>query len=350
MIVCWYTPPLQAHHTCAIIPLQAPCIIFIDEFDGLGKSRSYSGVGDDESVHTINQLLTEMDGFEDNTGVVVMAATNRPASLDKALIRPGRFDRIVHLPLPNLDGRVGILQVHCRNKTLAQDVDLRKIARAAAGFTGAELMNLVNTAAVISVRQGHGALTDADLFEALELQQQEKVSKEGGGMPASDDDIVPPALRRSIAVYEAAKVLVAHVTPHFDEIAKVTLCPGGAATAFTYFVPSEEHIESGVVSRGYMEARLVVAMAGRCAERLVLGDGHISMGGAADLEMANNIAREMVYRFVQSWFLCMLHDDVVLVTDSVLRENNRVLTCCWTWLLTLFYPGVASTSAWALST
>lgn len=255
-------------------------------------------------MHTVNQLLTEMDGFEDNTGVVVMAATNRPASLDKALIRPGRFDRIVHLPLPNLDGRVGILEVHCRNKKIAGDVDLRKIARAAAGFTGAELMNLVNTAAVISVRQGHSAINDADMFEALELQQEEKVSKQGGHMPASDDDIVPPALRRNIAVYEAAKVLVAQATPNFDEIAKVTLCPGGAATAFTYFVPSEEHIESGVVSQGYMEARLVVCMAGRCAERLVLGDAYISTAGAADLDMANNIAREMVYRYV--WWLMLL--------------------------------------------
>lgn len=271
--------------------------MFIDEFDGLGKSRSYSSVGDDESVHTINQLLTEMDGFEDNTGVVVMAATNRPSSLDKALIRPGRFDRIIHLPLPNLDGRVGILQVHAKGKTLAPDADLRKIARAAAGFTGAELMNLMNIAAIVSVRQGHSAITDADLFEALETQQEEKLTKAGGGkQQVYEDDIVPPAMRRSIAVYEAAKVLTAFLTPHFDEVAKVSICPGGAPTGYSYFVPSEERLEAGVVTRGFMEAKLVVCMAGRCAERLVLGDAYISTMGAADLEMANNIAREMVYR------------------------------------------------------
>lgn len=129
----------------------APCILFIDEFDGIGQKRSSEG--SDESVHTINQLLTEMDGFEDNTGVIVIAATNRPNALDAALTRPGRFDRIVHLPLPNIDGRVEILLVHSRDKVLGDDVDFRRVSRATAGFTGAQLMNLMNQAAIVAVRQ-----------------------------------------------------------------------------------------------------------------------------------------------------------------------------------------------------
>lgn len=273
----------------------SPCILFIDEFDGLGKARQYGGGGNDESVHTINQLLTELDGFEDNTGVVVMAATNRPAALDEALTRPGRFDRIVHLPLPNMEGRIGILKVHARDKKISEDLDFSKLARATAGFTGAELMNLMNQAAIVAARQRQACIGNQEVFEALEKIHRDKL---GGGEKAVmfDQDIVPPRMRRTIAIYEAAKALIGYITPGYDEIQRVSVCPSGLATGYTYFLPSEERLESRVTTRSFMESRIVVALAGRCAERLLLGDPNVSTAGAADLELANNVAREMVYR------------------------------------------------------
>jgi cell division protease FtsH len=287
-------PPHTPPHPIFFAP-QAPCILFIDEFDGLGKARQYGGAGNDESVHTINQLLTEMDGFEDNTGVVVMAATNRPAALDQALTRPGRFDRIVHLPLPNVEGRVGILRVHARDKRMDAGLDYPKVARATAGFTGAELMNLMNQAAILAARQGQPCIGEAEVFAALEKVHRDKMA---GGQAAVnfEQDVIPPAMRRTIAVYEAARALTGHLTPAYDEIQRVSVCPGGLATGYTYFLPQEERLESRVVTRGYMESRMVVALAGRCAERLVLGEGAVSTAGAADLELANGVAREMVYR------------------------------------------------------
>ncbi|KAL4452773.1 hypothetical protein ABPG75_008435 [Micractinium tetrahymenae] len=274
----------------------APCILFIDEFDGIGKARSYGGGGNDESVHTINQLLTEMDGFEDNTGIVVMAATNRPSALDQALTRPGRFDRIVHLPLPNVEGRVGILKVHARDKKVDPNLDFAKIARATAGFTGAELMNLMNQSAIVAVRQQQPFISEAEVFEALEKIHRDKLGRGGTAAVNYESDIVPPTMRKTIAVYEAARALVGYITPRFDEIQRVSVCPGGVATGYTYFLPLEETLESRIITKGYMEAKMVVAMAGRCAERLVLGEGNVSTAGAADLEHANNIAREMVFR------------------------------------------------------
>lgn len=273
----------------------APCILFIDEFDGLGKARQYGGAGNDESVHTINQLLAEMDGFEDNTGVVVMAATNRPAALDQALTRPGRFDRIVHLPLPNVEGRVGILQVHARDKKIDPNMDFTKLARATAGFTGAELMNLMNQSAIIAARQKQPYISNDEAFEALEKIHREKM---GGSITATEveKDSIPERMRRTIAIYEAARALIGYITPNFDEIQRVSACPGGLATGHTYFLPMEERLESRVTTRAYLESRMVVAIAGRCAEQLVLGEANISTAGAADLELANSIAREMVYR------------------------------------------------------
>ncbi|KAK9821723.1 hypothetical protein WJX81_004862 [Elliptochloris bilobata] len=277
---------------------RAPCILFIDEFDGIGQQRSYSAMGNDESVQTINQLLTEMDGFDDNTGVVVMAATNRPAALDSALTRPGRFDRVIHLPLPNLEGRVEILQVHARGKKLAEGIDFKRVARATAGSTGAELMNVMNTAGMVAVRRGAKVITEDDIFQALENIQQEKLGAAGSGGSGRlyDDDIVPPVMRKGIAVYEAARALMGLITPHYDEISKVSVCPGGVPTGYTYFIPQEELLESRVMTRGYMEARMVVSLAGRCAERMVLGESRVSTAGARDLDAANNVAREMVYR------------------------------------------------------
>mmetsp|Transcript_28408 Transcript_28408/g.50750 ORF Transcript_28408/g.50750 Transcript_28408/m.50750 type:complete len:912 (-) Transcript_28408:144-2879(-) len=274
----------------------SPCILFIDEFDGLGKQRSYGGAaGNDESVHTINQLLTEMDGFEDNTGVVVMAATNRPASLDNALTRPGRFDRIIHLPLPNQQGRVEIMAVHTRDKEVDPGVDFSRVARATAGFTGAELMNLMNQSAIVAVRQSRKSITEDDVFEALEKIHMERMGR-GGQSITYEEDIVPPLMRRNIAVYECAKALLAHVTPNYEELSKMSVCPGGVPTSYSYFIPQEAHLETQVVTRAYMESKLAVLMAGRVAERTLLGEDYISTAGANDLEVANDVAREMIFR------------------------------------------------------
>eukprot|EP00884_Botryococcus_braunii_P011923 jgi/Botrbrau1/20731/Bobra.0058s0059.1 len=198
----------------------APCILFIDEFDGIGQQRSYSAMGNDESVQTINQLLTEMDGFEDNAGVIVMAATNRPASLDSALTRPGRFDRVIHMPLPDLEGRMAILKVHSRDKKVSPEINYNRVSRACAGFTGAQLMNLMNVAAIVTVRRGGPVITEADVFQALENIQLEKA---GGPTLAAvvDGDKIPPQKRRQVAVFEASKALIAYITPGSDEIGKV---------------------------------------------------------------------------------------------------------------------------------
>jgi len=274
----------------------APCILFVDEFDGLGKKRSYGGMGgNDESVHTVNQLLTEMDGFEDNTGVVVMAATNRPAALDEALTRPGRFDRIIHLPLPNLEGRVAILEVHSRDKKLSPDVNLEKIARATAGFTGAQLMNLMNLSAMAAVRQHEEVITEGDIFDALEDMHMEEAGR-GGQMMDYDEAIVPPVMRRHIAIYEAAKALVGSLLPGYDTLSKVTICPGGLPTGFSYFIPQEELLETRITTRSYMESKIVSLLAGRVGERLMIGPRNITPAGAGDLEVANIIARDMVFR------------------------------------------------------
>eukprot|EP00210_Caulerpa_lentillifera_P005084 g4856.t1 len=271
----------------------APCILFIDEFDSIGQRRSSDG--SDESVHTINQLLTEMDGFEDNSGVIVVAATNRPSALDTALTRPGRFDRVVHLPLPNVKGRVEILQVHARDKVLAKEVDFSRVSRATAGFTGAQLMNLMNQSAVMAVRRRRDVITEMDIFDALEDLLMEKRNR-GYMSRTYDQDIVPEHLRKAIAIYEAGKVLIGLMSPAYDEVYKVSVCPGGVPTGSTFFLPREDRLESRVVTRAYMESQMVVCLAGRCTERMLLGDANVSTAGAADLNRANAVAKEMVYR------------------------------------------------------
>jgi len=306
----------------------SPCILFIDEFDGLGKQRSFGGEmgGSDESVHTINQLLTEMDGFEDNTGVVVMAATNRPASLDTALTRPGRFDRIIHLPLPNLRGRMEIMAVHSRDKKISPDVDFEKIARATAGFTGAQLMNLMNQAAITAVRQDKQVIDEVDLFDALEGIHLEAVGRAGLTVEY-EDDIIPPLLRRQIAIYEAAKAFMGCITPEYDDLSKVSICPGGVPTSYTYFIPSEEFLETKIMTRAYMESRLVVLLAGRVAERLLLGDDRVSPAGAGDLEAANEIAREMIFRCGFSRRLgpvALMDDDERFINQASSRQIANI--------------------------
>lgn len=235
-----------------------------------------------------------MDGFDDNTGVVVMAATNRPASLDAALTRPGRFDRMIVLPLPDVVGRAAILRVHARGKRVEQGVDFDRIARTTAGFTGAMLMALMNAAALVAVRRGGTAIAEADIMQALEDAFYTKTGADQRKIDA--DDVLAPRTRRAVAVYEAGRALVGTLLPQYEELAKVVACPGGAPTGYAHFVPLEEHLETGVMTRGYLESLIVARMAGRAAERLVLGDGGVSTASAGDVLAATSAARDLILR------------------------------------------------------
>jgi len=307
----------------------APCIIFIDEFDALGASRtlrSGSGMmGGEESTNTINQMLTEMDGFEDNTGIVVLAATNRPAVLDEALTRPGRFDRILHLPLPGIQGRVQILQVHARNKSIVGDVDWERIARGCAGWTGADIMNLMNEAAITAIREGLENVEERHIVDALEKLKRDAISAGGqkvetAGGKSSDAEEIGPLLQTSICLHEAGRALIGYLTPYFDDLQKVTVFPGGRPTGHTSFVPQESHLESGVMTRGYLTSQMVVCLAGRAAEKLILGEDLVSTAATTHLADANLIARQMVMRFgfserIGPVSLMGGHDEVYLRTD-----------------------------------
>jgi len=283
----------------------APCIIFIDEFDALGASRTLGGMGgpgSEESANTINQMLTEMDGFEDNRGIVMLAATNRPAILDEALTRPGRFDRVLHLPLPGVQGRVQILKVHARDKQMSPDVDWDKIARGCAGWTGADIMNLMNESAIATIRDGKEVVEESYIVDALEKLKRDALSTGGqkverAGGKASDLAELPETLKESICVHEAGRALAGHLIPFYDDLQKVTVFPNGRPTGFTSFIPQEDHLESGILTRGYLESQIVVCIAGRVAERLLLGDKRISTAATGYLADANLIARQMVMRF-----------------------------------------------------
>lgn len=235
-----------------------------------------------------------MDGFDDNTGVIVMAATNRPASLDAALTRPGRFDRMIVLPLPDVVGRAAILRVHARGKRVEAGVDYGRIARTTAGFTGAMLMALMNAAALVAVRRGATSIAEADIMQALEDSFYTRTGADARKIDA--DDVLAPRTRRAVAVYEAGRALVGTLLPQYEELAKVVACPGGSPTGYAHFVPLEEHLETGVMTRGYLESLITARMAGRAAERLVLGEGGLSTASAGDVLASTSAARDLILR------------------------------------------------------
>eukprot|EP00878_Enallax_costatus_P001473 GHUV01001624.1.p1 GENE.GHUV01001624.1~~GHUV01001624.1.p1 ORF type:complete len:977 (+),score=283.07 GHUV01001624.1:432-2933(+) len=274
----------------------APAVLFVDEFDALGAARGAAAAGD-ESASIINELLVQMDGFEDNRGIVVLGATNRPGAIDAALIRPGRFDRIIYMPLPDAAGRAKILQVHARNKSVDSTINWEEVARAMSGFTGADCMGLMARAARMAARQGREAISEEDIYAAMENKAMEAYQELSGapqpgysGLP----DPIPHSLRKSIAVYEAGKALIAYVTPEYDEIARVSICPYNMITGYTLFVEDESARANALLSRGDMESVMVVHLAGRTAEKLVMGESEMTGLGAADLFHANMIAREMI--------------------------------------------------------
>ncbi|KAG0553959.1 hypothetical protein M758_12G054600 [Ceratodon purpureus] len=268
---------------------KAPCIVFIDEIDAVGRQRGAGmGGGNDEREQTINQLLTEMDGFNGNSGVIVLAATNRPDVLDSALLRPGRFDRQVTVDRPDLSGRVRILQVHSRGKTLAKDVDFEKISRRTPGFTGADLQNLMNEAAILAARRELKEISKDEIADALERII---------AGPEKKNAVVSEEKRKLVAYHEAGHALVGALMPEYDPVAKISIVPRGGAGGLTFFAPSEERLESGLYSRSYLENQMAVALGGRIAEELIYGSENVTTGASNDFMQVSRVARQMVERF-----------------------------------------------------
>ncbi len=270
----------------------APCIVFIDEIDAVGRQRGAGlGGGNDEREQTLNQLLTEMDGFEGNTGIIIVAATNRPDVLDAALMRPGRFDRQVVVDRPDYTGRLQILKVHARDKTLSKDVDLDKVARRTPGFTGADLANLLNEAAILAARNDLKEVSNDEVSDAIERVM---------AGPEKKDRVMSERRKRLVAYHEAGHALVGALMPDYDPVQKISIIPRGQAGGLTFFTPSEERMESGLYSRSYLQNQMAVALGGRVAEEIVYGEDEVTTGASNDLKQVAQVARQMVTRFGMS--------------------------------------------------
>jgi cell division protease FtsH len=293
----------------------APCIIFMDEIDAVGRKRGAGlGQGNDEREQTLNQLLVEMDGFEANEGVILIAATNRPDVLDPALLRPGRFDREVVVNNPDIVGREQILQVHVRRIPLALDVNLKTLARTTPGFSGADLMNLVNEAALLAVRRECEAVGMAEFEEAKDTVT---MGAERRTHVMSDEE------RRLTAYREGGKAIVALHVPAADPLHKATIVTRGRSTGQVKQLPENDH---AALSLKQMTSRLAITLAGRAAEELVFGRDNITSGTAADIEAATKLARDMVTRWGLSEALGVVaygdNQDEVFLGNSVTRTQN----------------------------
>ena len=270
----------------------APCIIFIDEIDAVGRQRGAGlGGGNDEREQTLNQLLTEMDGFEGNTGIIIIAATNRPDVLDAALLRPGRFDRQVTVDRPDYSGRLQILGVHARGKTLAKDVDLDKVARRTPGYTGADLANLLNEAAILAARRELTEVSNDEISDAIERIMVG---------PEKKDAVISERKKWLVAYHEAGHAIVGALMPDYDPVQKISIIPRGNAGGLTFFTPSEERMESGLYSRAYLQNQMAVALGGRVAEEIVYGEDEVTTGASNDLQQVASTARQMITRFGMS--------------------------------------------------
>ena len=280
----------------------APCLVFIDEIDAVGRQRGAGiGGGNDEREQTLNQLLTEMDGFEGNSGIIIIAATNRPDVLDAALLRPGRFDRQVIVDAPDLKGRLAILEVHARNKKVSPEVSLEGIARRTPGFTGADLANLLNEAAILTARRRKEAITMLEINDA--------VDRVVAGMEGTP--LVDSKSKRLIAYHEVGHAIVGTLLPGHDAVQKVTLVPRGQARGLTWFTPNEEQ---GLFSRSQILAKITSTLGGRAAEKIIFGDDEVTTGAGMDLQQVSSMARQMVTRFGMS----------DLGPVSLETENNEV--------------------------
>ena len=268
---------------------KAPCILFIDEIDAIGRKRSASiGGSSDERDQTINQLLTEMDGFSNNEGVIIIAATNRPELLDDALTRPGRFDRSVKVELPNNNGRLNILELYLKNKPVSQDINIPKLAKMTTGFSGAQLENLCNEAAIYAARNKMEDIPQK-VFELtldkLNLGAETKTN------------LITESKKKILAYHEAGHTITGLVVSDFDNFRKVSIVSRGNAGGVTFFEPNEERIDMGLYTREYLQNRLVVLMGGRCAEELIFGKDKITTGASSDIMMATELASDMVSYF-----------------------------------------------------
>src|SRR5210317_146117 len=262
-----------------------PCIVFIDEIDAVGKQRGAGGMpSNDEREQTINQLLTEMDGFDNETGIVVIAATNRIDILDDALLRPGRFDRKIQVGLPSVQGRKKILGVHARDKKLADDLNLDSVAKQTTGFSGADLANLLNECAIRAVRDGDGTIT-TDITE--NVYQRIVVGAKG-------DVKFSPKKKELVAYHEAGHAIIGVLVPDYDTVRKVSIMPRGAAGGVTFFQPSEDNADSPFYTKEYLLAQILVALGGRAAEEVIYGANRVTTGASSDYARVYEIAREMV--------------------------------------------------------
>jgi len=266
----------------------APCIVFIDEIDAVGRERGAGvGGGNDEREQTLNQLLTEMDGFKENKGVIVVGATNRADILDSALLRPGRFDRQVTVNLPDRLGRIGILKVHARNKPIGEDVSLVQLANRTPGFSGADLANLLNEAAILATRYKKSTITKNEVNEAADRII-------GGIAGTAMEDTKN---KRLIAYHEVGHAITGSVLKSHDEVEKITITPRGVAKGLTWFTPEEDQ---SLLSRAELLARIITTLGGRAAEQVVFGDPEVTTGASNDLQQVTNLARQMVTRFGMS--------------------------------------------------
>ncbi|KAJ9540925.1 hypothetical protein OSB04_027431 [Centaurea solstitialis] len=292
--------------------MNSPCLVFIDEIDAVGRQRGTGiGGGNDEREQTLNQLLTEMDGFSGNSGVIVIAATNRPEILDSALLRPGRFDRQVSVDLPDVRGREEILKVHSKNKKLGENVSLRVIAMRTPGFSGADLANLMNEAAILSGRRGKDKITLKEIDDSID---RIVAGMEGTQMTDGKNKIL-------VAYHEIGHAICATLTQGHDPVQKVTLIPRGQARGLTWFTPYDD---PSLTSKQQLFARIVGGLGGRAAEEVVFGEPEITTGAAGDLQQITQIARQMVTRYGMSeigpWSLI---DPAVQSSDVVLRMLAR---------------------------
>ncbi len=270
----------------------APCIIFIDEIDAVGRQRGAGiGGGNDEREQTLNQLLTEMDGFEGNTGIIIIAATNRPDVLDAALLRPGRFDRQVSVDLPTYKGRLGILEVHARNKKLTPEVSLEAIARKTPGFSGADLSNMLNEAAILTARRRKEGITSVEIDDAID-----RVT-----IGLSLTPLLDSKKKRLIAYHEMGHALLMTLLKNSDPLNKVTIIPrSGGVGGFAQPIMDEGMIDSGMYTRGWLVDRITISLGGRAAEEEIFGAAEVTVGASNDIRSVANLAREMVTRYGMS--------------------------------------------------
>jgi cell division protease FtsH len=327
----------------------APCLIFIDEIDAVGRSRGAGvGQGNDEREQTLNQILTEMDGFQGNTGVIVLAATNRSDILDPALLRPGRFDRQTTVDTPDIRGRKAILGVHAANKPLDADISIDTIAMRTPGFSGADLSNLLNEAAILAGRRNKETITSLEVDDAID-----RIIAGLAGNPIRDGKS-----KSLVAYHEVGHALCATLTPGHDPVQKVTLIPRGQARGLTWFIPGDD---PSLITKSQMQARIVGALGGRAAEEVFFGDAEVTTGAGGDLQQVTGMAKAMVTQFGMSdigpWSLeSGQEQDMIMrmmarnqmseqVASAIDRNVKEIATTCYDRALSLVRDNMAAMDA-----